>query len=110
MALGCAQYLSGFYRALLQLYRLDLPSGNQSWLENPRFEWRVLAWKMTDFYGPFSSTTFLMTTRVCRLSAKKSSLGGFFDTTHPGMGHIRKPEMLVIFEPFSDVEIAVVAG
>ena len=30
------------------------------WLENPRTEWKFLERKITDFYGPFSSTPWLI--------------------------------------------------
>ena len=47
----------GVLRAILHL----VPSGNQTWLENPRTEWRFLANKITYFNGPFSSQPCLIT-------------------------------------------------
>ena len=34
---------------------------HQTWLENPRTEWRSIARKITYFYGPFSSQPCLIT-------------------------------------------------
>ena len=42
----------------------EVPSGviKHGWLENPRTQWSFLARNLTDFYGPLSSTSCLMTT------------------------------------------------
>ena len=32
---------------------INLPSGHQTWLENPRTEWRFLTGKIMDFYDPW---------------------------------------------------------